>query len=170
MIGIIWAQAANGVIGRAGAIPWHVPEDAAHFRRCTTGSTVIMGRRTWDSLPERFRPLPGRRNVVLTRRRDWRAAGAEPAPGLSQALALDRGGDVWVMGGADVYAQALPFADRLEITQLRQPFDGDTVAPALEADWALVQEEPAQGWLTSRTGLHYRFRSYRRGEIEKLAE
>ena len=108
MIGLIWAQAANGVIGRDNAIPWHIPEDMAHFREVTTGSTVVMGRRTWESLPARFRPLPGRRNVVLTRDEAWTAEGAEVAHDLTAALA----GDCWVIGGADIYRAALPLRRR----------------------------------------------------------
>ena len=99
MIGLIWAQAANGVIGRGGALPWHLPEDLAHFRDTTRGSTVVMGRRTWDSLPDRFRPLPGRRNVVLTRHDTWTADGAEVVHDLAESRggAGDPGG---VGGGA----------------------------------------------------------------------
>jgi len=126
----------------------------------TGGATVVMGRRTWDSLPERFRPLPGRRNVVLTRSPGWRAPGAETAPELARALAGP--GDIWVIGGAQVYTQALPRADRLEVTELADAFDGDSLAPQLGAGWRLARGEPADGWLTSRTGHRYRFLSYAR--------
>jgi len=162
VIGLIWAQAANGVIGRDGGLPWHLPEDLAHFRRCTTGAAVVMGRRTWDSLPPRARPLPGRRNVVLTAQAGWTAPGAERAGDLAAALALVGDGDVWVIGGAGVYAQALPFADRVERTELAEPVDGDVRAPQLDASWEVVSAEPPQGWATSRTGLRYRFRSFGR--------
>jgi dihydrofolate reductase len=161
MIGLIWAEAADRVIGRDGAIPWRVPEDHAHFRACTDGATVVMGRRTWESLPERFRPLPGRRNVVLTRRGDWTAPGAEIAPDLTAALALAEG-DVWVMGGARVYAEALPRADRVERTEVDLRVDGDVRAPALDASWRRVSQDPAEGWNTSRTGVRFRIHSYRR--------
>ena len=164
MIGLIWAQAANGVIGRDGGLPWHLPEDLAHFRRCTTGAAVVMGRRTWESLPPRARPLPGRRNVVLTTRAGWTAPGAERAGDLTAAFALVGEGDVWVIGGAGVYAQALPLADRVERTELADPVDGDVRAPRLDASWEVVAAEPAQGWARSQTGLRYRFRSFgRRG-------
>jgi len=162
VIGVIWAQAANGVIGRDGAIPWHLPEDGAHFRACTSGAAVVMGRRTWASLPERFRPLPGRRNLVLTRRPAWSAPGAEPVADLPAALALAGDADVWVMGGTQVYALALPLADRLEITELEQAFDGDTLAPPVGPLWRSARPDPPQGWHTSRTGLRYRFRTLRR--------
>src|SRR5579875_1104132 len=111
MIGLIWAQAANGVIGRDNAIPWHIPADMARFRELTTGATMVMGRRTWESLPPRFRPLPGRRNVVLSRDQAWTAGGAEVVHDLETALRGD--GDIWVMGGSAVYRAALPYADLL---------------------------------------------------------
>jgi dihydrofolate reductase len=153
VIGLIWAQAANGVIGRDNAIPWRIPEDLAHFRAVTSGSTVVMGRRTWESLPARFRPLPGRRNVVLTRDRSWAAPGAEVAHDLPSALV----GDAWVMGGADVYAAALPLADVVELTELREDFAGDVHAPTLDGSWTVAAEDPAQGWHESSSGLHYRW-------------
>jgi dihydrofolate reductase len=159
-VGIEWAQAANGVIGRDGAIPWRLPEDVAYFRELTMGSTVVMGRRTWDSLPPRFRPLPGRRNVVLTRDPAWHAEGAEVAGSVADALRAD--GDVWVIGGAEIYRAALPHADVAVITELRESFDGDTFAPSLDASWALAVSDPAEGWHCSRAGLHYRIRRYSR--------
>jgi dihydrofolate reductase len=159
-VGVEWAQAANGVIGRDGALPWHLPEDMAHFRALTAGATVVMGRRTWDSLPPRFRPLPGRRNVVLTRDREWRADGAEVTHEVADALAAE--GDVWVMGGAEIYAATLPFAELAVITELREEFEGDTHAPALDSTWAVTGTDPGDGWHESTTGLHYRFRTLRR--------
>jgi dihydrofolate reductase len=153
-VGLIWAQAANGVIGRDNAIPWHVPEDLAHFRAVTLGATVVMGRRTWESLPPRFRPLPGRRNVVLTRDASWTSPGAEVAHDLPAAV---HDGDVWVIGGADVYAAALPFADVVELTELQEDFDGDVHAPPLGGSWVL--EEPSH-WNRSTSGLHYRWLRY----------
>ena len=157
MIGLIWAQAANRVIGRDNAIPWHVPEDMAHFRTVTAGSTVVMGRRTWESLPERFRPLPGRRNVVLTRDRAWTAVGAEAVHDLGSAL----GGDVWVIGGAAVYAAALPRADVIELTELREEVPGDAYAPSLDAGWQLERADPdGDGWHRSSAGPQYRWRRY----------
>ena len=162
VLGLIWAQAADGVIGRDGQIPWHLPEDQAHFRACTTGATVIMGRRTWDSLPDRFRPLPGRRNVVLTRRPDWSAPGAQPAPDLAAALALAGDGDAWVIGGAAVYAEALAVADRVECTEVDLDVDGDTRAPTLDDAWLPTSCDPPTGWHVSRAGPRYRIRSYRR--------
>jgi dihydrofolate reductase len=153
-VSLIWAQSANGVIGNAGALPWHLPEDLASFRRWTSGHAVLMGRRTWESLPERFRPLPGRRNVVLTRSPDYPSPGAERFPSLVAALdALDE--DVWVIGGATVYAEAIPLAQRLVRTEIDAAYDGDTFAPALDGSWEVVGREPTDGWLTSSTGLRY---------------
>ena len=157
MIGIEWAQAANGVIGRDNGLPWQLPEDMAHFRRLTAGTTVVMGRRTWESLPPRFRPLPGRRNVVLTRDRTWTAAGAEVVHELADALR----GDVWVIGGAQVYARALPFAELAVVTELREEFAGDATAPRLDGSWRLEARDPDRGWHRSVTGLHYRWSRYR---------
>ncbi|TCP43456.1 dihydrofolate reductase [Tamaricihabitans halophyticus] len=147
MIGLVWAQSANGVIGRDGTMPWHLPEDLKHFRSLTAGSTVLMGRRTWESLPARFRPLPGRRNLVLSRTPQ---EGAETFPELSQALD-SASGDVWVMGGAAVYRAALPLADRIVVTEIRELFDGDTTAPDVGR-----APDSVGVWQESSTGLHFR--------------
>ena len=159
-VSLIWAQAANGVVGRDGTLPWHLPEDLAHFRALTSGATVVMGRRTWDSLPPRFRPLPGRRNVVLTRDPSWSADGAEVAHDITAALAArtDGDADVWVIGGAGVWAAALPLAHVVEVTDLRAEFAGDVHAPDLDLVWRLESSDPEDGWHRSSTGLEYRWR------------
>jgi len=162
VLGLIWAQAANGVIGDRGSLPWHLPEDLARFRDLTMGATVVMGRATWESLPERVRPLPGRDNVVLSRQRGWTAEGARVFGSLPDALAAVTG-DVWVIGGASVYAAALALADRVEVTELRDDVAGDVSAPPLDDRWRETARDPAKGWLTSRTGLDYRVRSYAAG-------
>ncbi|MEU6130310.1 dihydrofolate reductase [Saccharopolyspora sp. NPDC047091] len=151
MIGLIWAQSTTGVIGRDGTMPWHLPEDLKHFRTTTAGATVLMGRRTWESLPPRFRPLPGRRNLVLSRTPQ---DGAETFTDLPAALAA-ADGDVWVIGGAAVYRAALPLADRIVVTEIREPFDGDTVAPDVGRP-----PDRTTDWQESTTGLHYRFRTW----------
>jgi len=156
--GVIWAQAANGVIGRDGALPWRLPEDLANFRTVTGGSTVLMGRRTWESLPDRFRPLPGRVNIVLTRDPHFAAAGALRASSLPDALG--EVGDVWVIGGAAVYAEALPHLDVAVITEIDETFEGDVFAPTLGEEWA--ETGPTPDWSTADNGLRYRFRNYRR--------
>jgi dihydrofolate reductase len=149
------------VIGVDGRLPWHLPEDLALFKRVTTGSTVVMGRRTWESLPTAARPLPGRRNVVLSRGRGWQAAGAEVAGSLRAALALAEG-DVWVIGGGRVYREALPLADRLVVTEVDLEVPGDTQAPEIDASFVSDGTEPATGWATSATGLRYRVHRYHR--------
>ncbi|MGG7305570.1 dihydrofolate reductase [Curtobacterium sp. AB451] len=161
-VGMVWARATNGVIGADGGMPWHVPEDLAHFRQVTGEATVVMGRRTWESLPERFRPLPGRRNVVLTRDAAWAsseaASGAEVVHDLATALDTDE--PVWIMGGGQVYAAGVPFADRVSETVIDVEVPGDTVAPELDDAWVLADEGP---WQESRAdGTRYRFLEWRR--------
>lgn len=128
----------------------------------TRGAAVVMGRRTWASIPDRFRPLPGRRNVVLTRTPGWRAEGAEVAASLGDALTLVAPDDVWVVGGASVYAEAVGRADVLEVTEVDAVVDGDTRAPVVGPEWRTVAVDPADGWLTSASGLRYRFVTHRR--------
>ena len=150
---LIWAQAANGVIGREGQLPWHLPEDLAHFKRTTLGCPVLMGRKTWDSLPPRWRPLPGRANVVLTRQTGWQAEGAQVAHTLAEALTLcAQAPDVWVIGGAELYAQALPQAHSAVVTEIEADFPGDAFAPALGTGWQTRASEPQ----TSANGLRFR--------------
>ena len=156
---LVWAQSRDGWIGADGGLPWHLPEDLARFRRLTSGAPVIMGRRTWDSLPERFRPLPGRRNVVLSRRTPD-LPGAVVVPGPREALAAAGDGPAWVIGGAQVYAAAQPLADRLVVTEVNTRVNGDTFAPPLEDRWRPVRTDPAEGWHCSAGGLGYRFVEY----------
>lgn len=133
---VIAAVARNGAIGRGGVMPWHLPADLKHFRAVTQGHPVVMGRKTWDSLPPRFRPLPGRRNIVVTRNASWSEPGAEAAPSLDAALArLDGEPKVFVIGGAELYAQALPRADTLELTEIDATVpDADTFFPAWDRE------------------------------------
>ncbi|UGT64490.1 dihydrofolate reductase [Nocardia asteroides] len=159
-VGLIWAQTPAGVIGRDNGIPWRVPEDVAHFKATTADHPVIMGRRTWDSLPARFRPLPGRRNIVVTRQPEWRADGAEPAPSIPAALALAGTGTVWVIGGAEIYRDALAAATDLAVTEVDLEVAGDSFAPALGAEWS-ADDVP---WELSGTGIRYRIRRYRRAD------
>jgi dihydrofolate reductase len=153
-IGLIWAQSRGGVIGKDGVMPWHLPEDLAHLKRTTLGHPVIMGRKTWDSIPPRFRPLPGRTNIVVTRQPDWQSTGALAASGLPQALALcGQAAQVWIIGGAQLYAQALPLADQLVVTEIDADFAGDAHAPALGPEW----REAARERHVAASGLHYSF-------------
>jgi dihydrofolate reductase len=160
-VALIWGQASNGVIGADGTMPWDLPEDLARFRELTMGSAVIMGRRTWDTIPPRFRPLSGRRNIVVTRDPAWSADGAAVAHSIDEALALDD--SPWVMGGAVIYAATIGRADRLEVTEIAIAPDGDAFAPVIDPTlWALTPASAGAAWLTARTGLDYRFLSYTR--------
>jgi dihydrofolate reductase len=143
-VSLLAAVARGGVIGRGGTIPWHLPEDLARFRELTTGHTVVMGRRTWDSLPDRFRPLPGRRNIVVTRSPEWSADGAERAGSVDEALALVGGDEhVFVLGGAEIYAAALPSADELLLTEIDLDVAGDTFFPAWDREaFVEIAREP----------------------------
>ena len=142
-IQIIFARAANGVIGKDNAMPWHLPEDMTHFKELTRGCAVVMGRKTWDSLPARFRPLPGRTNIVITRQPDWHENGVQRASSLREALQLHEhhDGTIWVIGGAQIYAQALPLADELVVTEIDAEVDGDAFAPAIGPEWHEVARE-----------------------------
>ena len=154
------AVARGGVIGRGGAIPWRIPEDAQRFRTLTMGHPVVVGRRTWDSLPDRFRPLPGRRNVVVTRNRAWHADGAERAGSVADALRLlDHAPQVFVIGGAELYAKALPLADELLLTEIDAEVEGDTFFPSW--DRAAFQEESREQHV-SETGIPFSFVRYLR--------
>ena len=151
---LIYARAANGVIGKEGALPWHLPEDLAHFKRTTLGCPVIMGRKTWDSLPPKFRPLPGRTNIVITRQPNWHENGAQTAQGLREALQLcEQFPDVWVIGGAQLYALAAPLASTAIVTEIHTDFEGDAFAPTLGANW----HETARERHTAVNGLSYSF-------------
>ncbi|OIN82431.1 dihydrofolate reductase [Mycobacterium malmoense] len=157
-MGLVWAQSTSGVIGRGGDIPWRVPEDLARFKQLTMGHTVVMGRRTWESLPAGVRPLPGRRNIVLSRQTDYLADGAEVVDSLEGAL-TER--EMWVIGGAQIYVLALPYATRCEVTEVDIDLprdDDDALAPVLDETWLGETGE----WQVSRSGLRYRFHSYRR--------
>jgi len=180
-LALVWAQTADGVIGRDGTLPWHLPEDLARFRRLTAGHAVVMGRRTWESLPERMRPLPDRRNVVLSRDPAYHAAGAQVCPSLEAALELvGADEELWVIGGAALFAETITRADRLEVTDVDLDVPGDTYAPLVDpVRWRPVGVDGAQPleadgpgeaaldagpWLVSRTGTRYRFRSYARAD------
>ncbi|MFD2233025.1 dihydrofolate reductase [Phaeospirillum tilakii] len=146
-VALIVAVAANGMIGRDNALPWHIPADLKWFKRQTLGKPVIMGRRTWDSLG---RPLPGRTNIVLTRQPGWSAEGALVAASLDAALALAEqaapGAEAMVIGGATLYAEALPCAGRIYLTEIGSAYDGDTSFPPFDRTaWREVSREPQAG-------------------------
>lgn len=157
---IVAAVARGGVIGRDNTVPWHVPEDLARFRALTTGHPVVMGRRTWESLPDRFRPLPGRRNLVVTRNPTWTADGAERAGSLEDALdLLEAEPEAFVIGGADLYAAALPVADELQLTEVEVEVEGDAFFPEYDAS---SFEQISRERLVSATGIPVSFVTYRR--------
>ena len=154
---LIFARASNGVIGKHNALPWHLQEDLAHFKRVTLGCPVIMGRKTWDSLPPRFRPLLGRVNVVLTRQENWHGNGAQSATDLREALQFCKQyEDVWVIGGAQIYAQALPLAHSAIVTEIDAAFEGDAYAPSFGPNWIEVGRERH----TSANALVFSFVTY----------
>lgn len=171
-VGAIWAQSPDGIIGRDGGIPWHVPEDLRFFARVTTGHPVIMGRRTWESFPPRFRPLPRRPNIVVTSRPGavpadgtsvWVAASYPEALRLAESLLDDAAGEIWAIGGTRIWAAALaeprlPLTRAL-VTTVDLAVDGDTRAPALDGSWRRTQ---VSDWATSSAGPRYRVDEYRR--------
>lgn len=137
MITFVLARAQNGVIGRDGKIPWHLPADLKRFKALTMGKPMIMGRKTFESFPK---PLPGRRHIVLTRNRGWKADGAEVAHSVEEALTL-AGGDVSIIGGAEIYNLFLDHADRAETTVIWKDYEGDTEYRLDQADWEEVARE-----------------------------
>ena len=164
-LNLIFARARGGVIGVNGAMPWHLPQDLAHFKKTTMGAPVIMGRKTWDSLPERFRPLPGRRNIVVTRDPRWKprpdSAEVLRAASIEDAARLCGGAqEAWVIGGAEILAAALPLATRAVVTEIDADFDGDTRAPELGAGWTEIARESH----VSESGLRFCFVTHLRPE------
>jgi dihydrofolate reductase len=162
IVALVAAVARGGVIGRDGGIPWRLPEDLAHFKAVTTGHAVVMGRKTWESIPDRFRPLPDRRNVVVTRDREWQATGAERASSVEDALELLAGDErVFVIGGAEIYAAALPHADELVLTEIDLDVEGDSFFPPWDRS---VFEEMSREATTSEDGTRLAFVTYRRAD------
>ncbi len=167
-LSLLAAVARDGVIGSDGTIPWRLPEDLARFRTLTLGHPVIMGRRTWESLPAKFRPLPGRRNVVVTRNEAWSAEGAERAGSLENALLLlGRRPQAFVIGGAEIYAASLPLADELLLTEIDAAFEGDTFLPRFDtSEFNEVSREPH----VSDDGTRFSFVTYVRRDSNRAGE
>ncbi|MBU6269587.1 MAG: dihydrofolate reductase [Sphingomonadales bacterium] len=154
---LIYARAANGVIGANGGLPWRLPADLRHFKALTLGKPMIMGRTTFEGFPA---PLPGRRHIVLTRDRAWAAAGAEPAHSVAEAIEMAGGDTVAVIGGADVFAQFMPHADWVELTEIELAPVGDTFMPPLDpTEWieSAGEDHPAADGFPA-----YRFATLRR--------
>jgi len=143
-ITVLAAVGANLVIGRDGDMPWHLPEDLAHFKAVTMGHTMVMGRKTYDSIG---RPLPGRRMIVITHQPGWQAPSVEVAHSLPEALALAGPADVFVIGGSEVYREALPYADQMLLTEIEQSPEGDAYFPEFTSgDWHKTAREPHNGF------------------------
>ena len=140
---IIAAVAENGVIGRAGKLPWHIPEDLKRFRALTTGHPVIMGRKTFESIGK---PLPDRKNIVITGQKDYHRDGIVIVHSLDEALKACSGEKAFVIGGSSVFEEALPFANRLEITQIHRVVEGDVYFPAIGGEWIEKKREDYEGF------------------------
>ncbi len=140
---LIYARAANGTIGRNGGMPWHIPADLQRFKALTMGNPMVMGRKTFESLPGL---LPGRSHIVLTRSKSWQAEGAEVARTVDEALALAGEGPVAVIGGAEINALFLPLASRVELTEIHADHSGDTVMPPLGPEWTETAREDHDGY------------------------
>jgi dihydrofolate reductase len=141
---LIAAVGSNGVIGRDNDLPWRIREDLQRFKQLTLGQTLVMGRKTYDSIG---RPLPGRRTVVVTRQLDWSVDGVDVVHSLDDALKLADGNDLYVAGGGEIYRQALPHADRLELTEVDQSPDGDVTFPTFDrATWLETARAQHEGF------------------------
>lgn len=172
-LGMVWAQSLNGVIGRDGDMPWHVPEDLQHFKQVTMGEVLVMGRKTWASFPDSVRPLPGRTSVVISRsfsenptdpklEHDDVHIASDLATGLELADELKTGHKIWVIGGGSLYDQALELATVVERSVFNIDVDGDTYAPELDDSWTLTTQDPANGWHMSKSSVQYRFERWER--------
>lgn len=139
-ISLIVAASANGVIGARGELPWHLPDDFAHFKAVTMGKPIVMGRKTWESIG---RALPGRSNIVVTRQAGYEAEGAVVVDSIEAALSVEEAAEFMIIGGGQLYAELLPRADRVYLTHVDTELDGDTFfAPLDDRDWELVSAEP----------------------------
>ncbi|TDG16049.1 dihydrofolate reductase [Seongchinamella unica] len=164
-LAVIVAAAENGVIGRNNALPWHLPEDLKYFKRVTLGKPVVMGRKTFESIG---RPLPGRTNIVITRKESWSAAGVKVVHSLDEALALaeeiaviDGATELMVIGGAEIYRAALPRADRLYFTEVHAEVEGDALLP--DIDWSTWTEVSRERFAASEANPYpYSFAVYER--------
>lgn len=143
MITSVAAISANGKIGNKGTIPWHIPEDMARYKQLTMGKVIIMGRKTWESIPEKYRPLPGRKNVVITRQPDYAIPeGVEVFGSLDDALKAHTQEDIIINGGGEIYRESMSIVDRLEITHIHRDIDGDTSFPVIDPNiWKETNRE-----------------------------
>jgi len=171
-IGLVWAQTTAGVIGKDGDMPWNLPEDLKHFNKVTSGHPVIMGRKTWESFPDKYRPLPNRTNIVITRQEGW--AGTPEAEGAVVVNSMDTAllesqfapgfEAVWILGGGEIFKQSADLATIAVVTTIDVDAEGDTFAPELDENWTFESAVPTEGWLTSKNGTNYRIATWRRTE------
>jgi dihydrofolate reductase len=158
-IALVVARAANGVIGKDGALPWHLPEDLKRFKALTMGKPIIMGRKTWDSLPRK--PLPGRTNIVITNNADFKAEGAVVVTSLDAAIARakdENPPEIMIIGGSTIYKQAMAFADTIHLTQIHKAFDGDKRFLPMDHTWSQADREDHE----TADGLKYSYITWRR--------
>ena len=166
-VAMIWAQTTAGVIGVENGMPWHIPEDFKFFKAATMDAPVIMGRKTWQSLPAVSRPLKGRTNIVISRDADFEAPGATVVTSTDRAVqvALESAGQtgastVWIMGGESIYRSCMDTATRLQVTMINADIAGDAFAPTIGPEWNLASRQPETGWHTSNKGAQYAFLEY----------
>ncbi|MGM0835044.1 MAG: dihydrofolate reductase [Bacillota bacterium] len=159
MISMIVATDRNGLIGKDNDMPWRLPEDLTYFKRITTGSTVVMGRNTFESIGK---PLPNRENIILTRNSDYHVEGCKTLPSIERLKEMAQSEEeVFVIGGANIYMQAMPFTETLYLTYIDEEFVGDTYFPEIEeSEWKLVSEE--KGVKNEKNPYDYFFRVYKR--------
>ena len=145
-IALIAAVAANNCIGKSNSLPWYLPEDLKHFKKLTTGKVVVMGRKTWDSIPEKFKPLPNRVNVVVTRQENFALPhGADLYHTIDEALAAHQNDEIFVIGGAEIYRQMIDRSDTLYITEVKKIVEGDAFFPEInKSEWKEVEREEHQ--------------------------
>ena len=162
-VGLVWAEAANGIIGKAGVLPWHLPEDLAHFKAVTLGGTVVMGRKTWESLPERFRPLPGRMNIVLSRNPAFhKPEGVLHATAFTDAMSKlaheDKIERIFVIGGQQIFKEAIvhPLCERIYLTKILQSFNCDAFLPPIPAAF----QEDNRAEIFEENNIRYYFAEY----------
>lgn len=170
---MVWAQSLDGIIGLDGGMPWEVPEDLQHFKQVTMGEVLVMGRRTWSSFPNSVRPLPGRTSIVVSK--TFSEDPSDPNldhedvhivedldKGLELAAQLKTSQTIWVAGGGTLYDQAIDIATVVERSLFNLNIDGDTYAPELDGSWTLAEQDPANGWHTSKSSVEYRFERWER--------
>lgn len=158
-LNLIFATSQNNIIGKDGKLPWQLPEDMSRFRRLTKGCPVIMGRKTWDSLPEQFKPLPYRRNIVMSSQ-PLLLRDVDVFKDMNCVLDMCKHSEnVWVIGGKQIYDMFIPIADVLEVTKVHEYFDGDVYGPVIDETWKLVTSVDG---VSSLNGLQYSFETYHR--------